>query len=122
MGARRTVPAAVTAVIIREFLGPLLVGRDPRDVESNWELLYARSLDYGQKGVMLAAISALDIACWDLKAQDADTPLYRLLGAPPTESIQCYWTGFYFGGEEPLEQRWEREARECLIWDFRRPR
>ena len=61
-------PAAVTAAIVREFLGPLVLGRDPRAVESLWDLLYARSIDYGQKGVMLAAISALDIACWDLKA------------------------------------------------------
>ena len=112
-------PAAVTAAIVRDFLGPLLIGRDPRAVESNWELLYARSLDYGQKGVMLAAISALDIACWDLKAQDANTPLYRLLGASPVESIQCYWTGFYFGGDEPLERRWEREARDCLDQGFK---
>ena len=111
-------PAAVTAAIVREFLAPLLIGRDPRAVESNWELLYARSLDYGQKGVMLAAISALDIACWDLKAQDADAPLYRLLGAAPVESIECYWTGFYFGGNEPLERRWEREARDCLEQGF----
>ena len=96
-------PAAVTAAIVREFLGPMVVGRDPRAVESLWELLYARSIDYGQKGVMIAAISALDIAFWDLKAQDAGVPLYRLLGSEPVESIECYWTGFYFGGEESLE-------------------
>lgn len=112
-------PAAVTAAIVREFLGPLLIGSDPRATESIWACLYARSIDYGQKGVMLAAISALDIACWDLKAQDAGMPLYRLLGAEPTGSIECYWTGFYFGGDEPLEMRWEREARECLDAGFR---
>ncbi len=112
-------PAAVTATIVREFLGPLVKGRDPRAIESLWESLFARSIDYGQKGVMLAAISALDIACWDLKAQDAGTPLYRLLGADALESIECYWTGFYFGGQEALETRWEREARECLDSGFR---
>ena len=112
-------PAAVTAPIVREFLGPLVLGRDPRAAEALWELLFARSLDYGQKGLMLAAISAVDIACWDLKAQDAGLPLYRLLGAEPVESVECYWTGFYFGGEEPLERRWEREARGCLDEGFR---
>ncbi len=112
-------PASVTAVIVRDFLGPLLPGRDPRAVESLWELLYARSVDYGQKGVVLAAISALDIACWDLKAQGAGLPLYRALGAEPLDSIECYWTGFYFGGDEPLERRWEREAAECLGAGFR---
>ena len=112
-------PAAATAPIVREFLGPLVLGRDPRAVEAIWELLYARSVDYGQKGVMLAAISAIDIACWDLKAQDASLPLYRALGAEAIDSIECYWTGFYFGGEEPLERRWEREARTCLDAGFR---
>lgn len=112
-------PAPVAATIIDQFLGPLLLGRDPRATESLWALLYARSIDYGQKGVMLAAISALDIACWDLKSQDAGLPLYRALGAESAESIECYWTGFYFGGEEPLERRFEREAHRCLEAGFR---
>ena len=111
-------PAAITAAIVQEFLGPMIVGHDPGAVESLWESMYARSIDYGQKGVMIAAMSALDIACWDLKAQDAGVPLYRLLGGEPGESIACYWTGFYFGGEEPLESRWEREAEECLAQGF----
>lgn len=112
-------PAAATEPIVREFLGPLIIGMDPRAVESIWELLYARSIDYGQKGVMLAAISALDIACWDLKAQDARLPLYRALGSKAVAFVECYWTGFYFGLDEELETRWEREARECLGEGFR---
>ena len=64
-------PAAITAAIVREFLGPMILGHDPGAVESLWELMYARSIDYGQKGVMIAAMSAFDIACWDLNAQDA---------------------------------------------------
>lgn len=112
-------PAATTVPIIRDFLGPLIVGMDPRAVEAIWEVLFARSIDYGQKGVMLAAISALDIACWDLKAQHASLPLYRALGGEAIDSIRCYWTGFYFGGDEPLEGRWEREASTCLDAGFR---
>lgn len=111
-------PAAATAPIVKNFLGPLLHGRDPRAVESLWEYLYARSIDYGQKGVMLSALSALDIACWDLKAQGAGLPLNRALGGDAVESVQCYWTGFYFGGDEPLERRWEREAGACLDAGF----
>ena len=112
-------PAVVTAPIVRDFLGPMLKGRDPRATESLWEFLFARSIDYGRKGVMLAAISALDIACWDLKAQDAGVPLYRLLGAERVESIQCYWTGFYFSGGEPLEDSWRAEAQACMDAGFR---
>ena len=112
-------PAVLLAGVVREFLGPLAVGQDPGAVESLWALLYARSIDYGQKGLMLAAISALDIACWDLKAQDAGVPVYRLLGGESTQSVPCYATGFYFGGEEPLEKRWEKEAEGYLEAGFR---
>jgi D-galactarolactone cycloisomerase len=112
-------PAKLTATAVNEFLGPILIGRDPRDIEALWALLYARSIDYGQKGTMIAAISAIDIALWDVKAQAANVPLYRLLGGESTESIECYATGFYFGGDEPLEQRWEREARGYLDDGFR---
>ena len=112
-------PASAVGALVRDFLGPLVATRDPRAVESLWERLYARSVDFGQKGVMLAAISALDIACWDLKAQDAGVPLYRALGADRADSVECYWTGFYFGGQEPLERRWEREAKACLDEGFR---
>ncbi len=112
-------PAPVTAAILRDFLGPLIEGRDPCAVEALWDYMYARSIDYGQKGVMLAAISAIDIACWDLKAQAAKVPLYRLLGAERQESVECYWTGFYFGGDEPIEARWQREADTALSMGFR---
>lgn len=112
-------PAKLTGAIVREFLGPMLVGRDPRDVEANWHRLYARSVDYGQKGVMLAAISALDIACWDIKSRATGEPLYRALGGSEVESIQCYATGFYFPEHEPVERRFEREARKFIAHGFR---
>jgi len=95
-------PAKPAASAIDDFFAPLLIGRDPRDTESLWHFLFARSIDYGQKGTLLAAISALDIACWDIKARAAGLPLYRLLGASETESVPCYATGFYFGGPGPL--------------------
>lgn len=111
-------PAAPAACAVQEYFAPLILGRDPRDTEALWHSLYARSIDYGQKGVLLAAISALDIACWDIKAQAAGVPLYRLLGGEETRSIRCYATGFYFGGVEPLEQKFEREAERYLAQGF----
>ena len=81
-------PAAPAACAVQEYFAPLLIGRDPRDTEALWHFLYARSIDYGQKGVLLAAISALDIACWDIKAQSAGVPLYRVLGGEETRSVR----------------------------------
>ena len=112
-------PAALSAAAVEKFFAPMLLGRDPRDVEAIWAFLYARSVDYGQKGVMLAGISAIDIALWDIKARAAGQPLYRLLGGEHTEAIDCYATGFYFTDREPLETRFEREARRYLADGFR---
>jgi len=107
-------PSAPSAAALRDFFGPQMLGRDPRDTETLWHYLFARSLDYGQKGTMVAAISALDIAFWDIKAQAAGVPLYRLLGGAQVESIPCYATGFYFGGKGKLEARFAREAEGYL--------
>ncbi|MGH9657211.1 MAG: mandelate racemase/muconate lactonizing enzyme family protein, partial [Bryobacteraceae bacterium] len=112
-------PSRPAASAVTDLLGPLVVGRDPRDTETLWELMYARTIDYGQKGTLLAAISALDIAFWDIKARAAGLPLYRLLGASEIESIPCYATGFYFGGDEPLEKKFAREAERYLAGGFR---
>jgi D-galactarolactone cycloisomerase len=112
-------PSLPAASAVRDFFAPMVLGRDPRDTEAMWHLLYARSIDYGQKGTLLAAISALDIACWDIKAQSAGAPLYRVLGGSYTESIPCYATGFYFGGGDRLEDKFSREARQYIAEGFR---
>ena len=103
-------PSAPVAAAIDQFFGSFAIGRDPRDTETLWDFLYARSIDYGQKGTLLAAISALDIAFWDIKAQAAGLPLYRLLGAAETENISCYATGFYYS-EDYQRAFYEEAAR-----------
>jgi D-galactarolactone cycloisomerase len=110
-------PSAPSAAAVRDFLGPQVVGRDPRDTETLWHFLFARSLDYGQKGTMVAAISALDIAFWDLKARAAGVPVYRLLGGAEVEAIGCYATGFYFSAGD-LEAKFAAEAERYLADGF----
>jgi D-galactarolactone cycloisomerase len=110
-------PSAPSAAALRDFLGPQVVGRDPRDTETLWHFLFARSLDYGQKGTMVAAISALDIAFWDLKARAAGVPVYRLLGGAEVDSIPCYATGFYFAAGD-LEEKFAAEAERYLADGF----
>jgi D-galactarolactone cycloisomerase len=110
-------PSAPLAAALSEFFAPLVMGRDPRDTESLWHFLFARTIDYGQKGTMLAAISALDIACWDIKARDAGVPLYRLLGGEQIDAVPCYATGFY-PGEDP-EREFPGEAERYMAGGFR---
>src|SRR5262245_57493203 len=67
-------------VAIDEYLRPLLIGEDARDIERLWQKMYRGCLMQSRKGVIVWAISAIDIALWDLKAKHARLPLWRLLG------------------------------------------
>ena len=59
-------PPEATGAIVEKLYKPLMVGKDPFQSGVLWEELYNRFRDYGQKGVMVAALSGLDIALWDI--------------------------------------------------------
>ena len=114
-------PPEVAKAAIDSFFAPLLLGRDSYEGESLWHLMFARSLDYGQKGIMVAAISAIDIALWGLRAREANLPLYRYLGGVEQTSIPCYATGFYFSSEDmrTLASNFASEAERYRSQGFR---
>lgn len=86
------------AAYLRDHLAPILVGRDAHRIEDTWHYLYLGS--YWRRGpVTMAAISAVDVALWDIKAQSADLPLYQLLGGASRERIRAY--GHAFGHSLP---------------------
>lgn len=66
--------------LLREDLGPLVAGRDPRRIEQLWARMQQSTHYVGRGGPASFAISALDIALWDLKAKLCGEPLWRLLG------------------------------------------
>ena len=68
------------ASLIEDDLGPLVIGRDPRRVESLWHAMWRGTHYVGRGGPASFAISAMDIALWDLKAKALQEPLWRLLG------------------------------------------
>ena len=90
-------PARINAVIV-ETLGRRLVGRDPRATDVIWMDLYNHFRDYGQKGVVLSAISGIDIALWDLKGRHFGVPVSLLLGGRERSSVPAYATGTYRRG------------------------
>jgi len=88
-------PAAASRAIVEELYRPLLVGRDPLDIQVLWEELYNAFRDYGRKGIPIAALSAIDIALWDLKGKALGLPIYKLLGGRFRGEVEAYATGLY---------------------------
>ena len=77
------------ASYLRDHVAPLLLGRDAHAIEDTWQFLY-RSAYWRRGPVTMAAIAAVDVALWDLKAQAAGLPLYQLLGGASRTGIMAY--------------------------------
>lgn len=90
----------LTKATIDLYLKPLIVGADPWDVEFLWQHMYRRTLAFGRKGVGMVAISAVDIALWDLMGQAAGQPVFRLLGGRTKPRIPVYASRLY---SQPLD-------------------
>lgn len=87
-------PARLNAAVISAFR-PLLLGADPLAIEAIWQLLYNRFRDQGQKGLIVTALSGVDIALWDLKGRRFGAPVHVLMGGPLRRHVQAYATGTY---------------------------
>ena len=84
-----------TKQVIDLYLKPLLIGQDPWDLERLWQHMYRKTMAFGRKGIAMAAISALDIALWDLLGKSAKQPVYRLLGGRTKARIPVYASRLY---------------------------
>lgn len=82
---RETLPAAY----LRDYLIPNLIGKDPRNSEDIWQFLY-RGAYFRRGPIAMAAIGAIDMALWDIKAKLAKMPLYQLFGGKSRESALVY--------------------------------
>lgn len=83
------------AYILQHHLKPMLLGENPFDVEAIWEKMFRSTLNYGRKGVVLEAISAVDIALWDIMGKATGQPVYNLLGGRTREKIRVYGSRLY---------------------------
>jgi len=93
-------PAAAGAMI-REVFGPALLGCDASAPQSAWHTMSSQ-LGYDRRGISTMAISALDIALWDVAGQIAHRPVYALLGGRLRETIPAYVSGpFMKPGPDP---------------------
>src|SRR6266436_8813187 len=83
------------AYILEHHLKPIVLGQNPFDVELLWEKMFRSTLNYGRKGVVLEAISAIDIALWDILGKATGQPVYNLLGGKTREKIRVYASRLY---------------------------
>jgi D-galactarolactone cycloisomerase len=88
-------PPEIAAAVIQHALKPLLIGADALDTEVLWHTCYHRTRDYGRKGSVVAGISAVDMALWDIAGQARGVPIWKLLGGRFRDQVQPYATGFY---------------------------
>jgi L-rhamnonate dehydratase len=79
--------------LINEHFAPLLVGENAMATDRLWDMMMRMSMPYGTTGLTSYAISAVDLALWDLKGKILRTPVYELAGGPARESQFCYATG-----------------------------
>ncbi|MBV9824867.1 MAG: mandelate racemase/muconate lactonizing enzyme family protein [Alphaproteobacteria bacterium] len=98
-----------TATVIAKTLAPMLIGEDPLLIEGLWQKMFARTRQYGRRGIAMHAISGIDIALWDIAGKVAGLPVYKLLGAC-RDRVEAYASGgFYQEGKSVAELAAEAE-------------
>src|SRR5207247_5740648 len=74
---------------LEDHVVPLLIGRDARRIEDIWQYLYKGA--YWRRGpVTMTAVSAVDMALWDIKGKSLEVPLYQLLGGASRDAVLVY--------------------------------
>ena len=91
-GAGVTIGGPPGCHIVEHHLSRFVEGQDPRDVELMWDQMYRATLNYGRKGLPLQAISAVDLALWDLLGKLRGEPVYALLGGKTKKRLPVYST------------------------------
>lgn len=94
--------ASTMEAAVHDHFAPLLVGKDPFAIERHWLNMFRLSDHAGYGGAEMRAISAIDIALWDIKGQAAGVPIYELLGGKVRDRIRVYATGAPFKGAGEL--------------------
>ena len=96
------IPDAVAAVI-HEWMSHRLLGAEATAIESHWRFLYERATAFGGTGAELRALSAVDLALWDILGQLTRQPVWKLLGGPVRDTVPVYNSsgGPHYGGTDP---------------------
>lgn len=109
----------IAASIIEHSYKPLLIGRDPFDVECLWEEMYNLCRPFGQSGATVNAVSGVDIALWDIIGKSLNKPIHKLLGGAFRSEVTPYATGFYRVADGNYPQDSKEEAKRHIKNGFK---
>lgn len=98
-------------------LGKVIIGEDPSRIDYIWSKLYRDFNWLGQAGPVMSAISAIDIAIWDIAGKLAGMPVYQLLGGAYRKRIKLYANYWFLGGDGTPEE-YARQALEVKAKGF----
>ena len=110
------------ATVVKEsvnYIKQNIIGMNPLDSDVIWSTLFRRVHDYGRSGVFVSAISAIDIALWDIKGKYHKLPVSTLLGGSYRKKIRAYATGLYFSDSKTLTDDLCNEAMEYVNEGFK---
>ena len=111
-GMGMTSHSGPVVTIINDYFAPLLVGENVFATERMWNLMVrCANAHFGVSGLASYAVSAVDLALWDLKGKLLGHPVYELLGGPARERMRCYATGVNI--ENFLELGFEAIKLDC---------
>jgi L-rhamnonate dehydratase len=111
VGFAVTTGGEIGAFIVEKHFARFIEGRSPTDVEVMWDQMYFSSIFYGRKGVVVNALSGVDLAVWDLLGKLRGEPVFQLLGGAVRDEVEFYATGArpdlakklgFIGGKMPL--------------------
>lgn len=104
LGECATFGASMSAMadVVERQLKRLLLGKNPLDIEYLWETMVWSNFANGRRGIVMGAISGIDIALWDILGKAANLPLYRLLGAN-RDRVRGYASGGFYGPEKSVD-------------------
>ncbi len=100
-----------------QHVGEFIIGLDARKIDFIWTKIYRDMNWLGQAGPLLSAISAVDIALWDIKGKALGVPIYQLLGGAYRDKIQLYANYWFINGEHTPED-YARQAKETVAKGF----
>lgn len=94
-----------------EHIREVLVGKDPRRIEKHYHAIY-RDAYWRGGAVLMSALSAVEMALWDILGKSLNVPVYQLLGGMVHESVRIYANGWFAGAKRPEE--FAQKAKEAV--------